>query len=123
MQPPLVVELDGGVLQIVFGHRRVQGAIAAGLATITVLVGRAETAANGMSALAENVVRAQIGPVDQWRAIERLEALGWTEEAIATALALPPRSVRKLKLLGPHPSADARAHGPRRDAARERASG
>ena len=27
-----------------------------------------------------------MNPVDQWRAIERLVALGWTEEAIGVAL-------------------------------------
>lgn len=41
----------------------------------------------------------QLNPVDQWRAIERLVALGWTEEAIAVALALPVRQIRKLRLL------------------------
>ena len=37
--------------------------------------------------------------VDQWRGIERLVAEGWSEEAIAMALALPVRQVRKLRLL------------------------
>lgn len=37
--------------------------------------------------------------MDQWRGIERLVALGWTEEAIAVALALPARQIRKLRLL------------------------
>jgi hypothetical protein len=37
--------------------------------------------------------------VDIWRAIERLEAQGWNEQAIADALALPVRTVRRLKLL------------------------
>ncbi|CUX68977.1 ParB-like partition protein [Agrobacterium genomosp. 5 str. CFBP 6626] len=37
--------------------------------------------------------------MDQWRGIERLVALGWTEEAIAVALALPVRQIRKLRLL------------------------
>ncbi|TDR28890.1 plasmid partitioning protein [Aquamicrobium defluvii] len=40
-----------------------------------------------------------MNPVDQWRAIERLVALGWTEEAIAVALALPIRQIKKLRLL------------------------
>jgi len=37
--------------------------------------------------------------VDIWRAIERLEAQGWNEQAIGDALALPVRTVRRLKLL------------------------
>ncbi len=40
-----------------------------------------------------------MNPVDQWRAIERLVALGWTEEAIGVALALPVRQIKKLRLL------------------------
>jgi ParB family chromosome partitioning protein len=40
-----------------------------------------------MRSLVENIAREQLNPVDQWRAIERLVALGWTEEAIAVALA------------------------------------
>ncbi|MBB4244581.1 ParB-like chromosome segregation protein Spo0J [Rhizobium tropici] len=33
------------------------------------------------------------------RGIERLVALGWTEEAVAVALAFPVRQIRKLRLL------------------------
>jgi hypothetical protein len=49
--------------------------------------------------MVENSVREALNPVDQWRGIERLVALGWTEEAIAVALALPVRQIRKLCLL------------------------
>ena len=52
-----------------------------------------------MRVLVENVAREPLNPVDQWRAIERLVALGWTEEAIGVALAQPVRQVRKLRLL------------------------
>ncbi|GLS35298.1 peptide transporter [Mesorhizobium tianshanense] len=52
-----------------------------------------------MRSLAETLAHEQLNPVDQWRAIERLVALGWTEEAIAVALALPVRQIRKLRLL------------------------
>ena len=47
----------------------------------------------------KNVAREPLNPVDLWRSIERLVALGWTEESIALALALPVRQVRKLRLL------------------------
>ena len=53
-----------------------------------------------MRAVAENVVRAPMSPVDLWRAIEDLASKNWTEEAIATAFAVPLRQVRKLRLLG-----------------------
>jgi ParB-like chromosome segregation protein Spo0J len=52
-----------------------------------------------MRSVAENLIRASMSSVDIWRAIERLEAQGWNEQAIADALALPVRTVRRLKLL------------------------
>lgn len=98
IQPPLVRDVEGELV-LVAGHRRARAAIAAGLEEITVIVQPEDAEHRGMASLAENVVRAQLNPVDQWHGIERLEALGWSEEAIATALALPARTVRKLKLL------------------------
>lgn len=101
VQPPVVApESDGGNGYVIdAGHRRVKQAIAAGLEEIAVLV--IERAADGgaMRSLAETLAHEQLNPVDQWRAIERLVALGWTEEAIAVALALPVRQIRKLRLL------------------------
>jgi len=52
-----------------------------------------------MRSMIENIAREPLNPVDQWRGIERLVALGWTEEAIAVALALPVRQICKLRLL------------------------
>jgi len=52
-----------------------------------------------MRSVAENLIRASMSSVDIWRAIERLEAQGWNEQAIGDALALPVRTVRRLKLL------------------------
>jgi hypothetical protein len=52
-----------------------------------------------MRSVAENLIRASMTSVDIWRAIERLEAQSWNEQAIADALALPLRTVRRLKLL------------------------
>ncbi len=46
--------------------------------------------------------------VEQWRAIEKLVSERWTEEAICTALVLPIRTLRKLRLL-------ARIHPPMLD--------
>lgn len=101
VQPPVVApQVDGGngfVIQS--GHRRVKQAIAAGLDEITVLVGDPAEDGGAMRSMVENIARENLNPVDQWRAIERLVALGWTEEAIAVALALPIRQIRKLRLL------------------------
>ena len=84
---------------IVVGNRRVKAAITAELPVIDVLVCDADEAADAMRAVAENLIRASMSSVDIWRAIERLEAQGWNEQAIGDALALPVRTVRRLKLL------------------------
>ena len=101
VQPPVVApESDGGNGFVIdAGHRRVKQAIAAGLEEIAVLVIERAEDGGAMRSLAETLAHEQLNPVDQWRAIERLVALGWTEEAIAVALALPVRQIRKLRLL------------------------
>ena len=52
-----------------------------------------------MRSLAENLIRASMNSVDIWRGIDTLEKKGWNEQAIADALALPLRTVKRLKLL------------------------
>jgi ParB family transcriptional regulator, chromosome partitioning protein len=101
IQPPVVSpEADGGNGYIIqAGHRRVKQAIAAELEEITVLVVEAANDNGAMRSMVENIAREPLNPVDQWRGIERLVALGWTEEAIGVALALPVRQIRKLRLL------------------------
>ncbi|MDZ7927847.1 MAG: ParB N-terminal domain-containing protein [Agrobacterium sp.] len=101
IQPPVIApELDGGNGYIIqAGHRRVRQAIAAGLEEIDVLVIEPANDNGAMRSMIENIAREPLNPVDQWRGIERLVALGWTEEAIAVALALPVRQIRKLRLL------------------------
>lgn len=101
VQPPVVApQSEGGngfVIQ--HGHRRVKQAIAAGLEEIAVILDEAADDGGAMRSMVENTARENLNPVDQWRAIERLVALGWTEEAIAVALALPVRQIKKLRLL------------------------
>jgi ParB family chromosome partitioning protein len=98
IQPPIVRDI-GGTLVITAGHRRVRAAISADLTAIDVLITDGDNNAAAMVSLSENVVRAAMNNVDIWRAIERLEGQGWTEQAIADALAQPVRTVRRLKLL------------------------
>jgi ParB family chromosome partitioning protein len=101
IQPPVVApEKDGGnSFMIDAGHRRVRLAIAADLDEIEVLVDEAANDNGAMRSMVENSAREALNPVDQWRGIERLIALDWTEEAVAVALALTVRQVRKLRLL------------------------
>jgi ParB family chromosome partitioning protein len=104
IQPPLVKPV-GKKLEIVAGERRVKCAIAASLAEIHVLVRPEDDGADAVRALAENVQRAQLGPVDQWRAIEALCGAGWSEAAIATSFSYPVRTIQKLRLLAKiHPA-------------------
>ncbi len=98
LQPPVVRE-KGKHLEIVAGHRRVVAAIAAGFPDVLVLVRGPDDGGDNVRALSENVVRAQLDVVSQWKAIEALVSADWTEEAISTALALPVRTLRKLRLL------------------------
>jgi ParB family chromosome partitioning protein len=98
IQPPSVIAKDDGLV-IVVGSRRVKAAITAELPVIDVLVCDADEAADAMRAVAENLIRSSMSSVDIWRAIERLEAQNWNEQAISDALALPVRTVRRLKLL------------------------
>ncbi|MDI4655873.1 ParB/RepB/Spo0J family partition protein [Xanthobacter autotrophicus] len=101
VQPPVIApETSGGNGYIITaGHRRVRQAIAAGLEEIDVLVDDAANDNGAMRSMVENIAREALNPVDQWRAIERLVALGWTEETIGVALALPVRQIKKLRLL------------------------
>lgn len=101
IQPPVIFPETGGGNGYIIdaGHRRVQQAIAAGLDEIEVLVAEPSNDNGAMRSLVDNIAREPLNPVDQWRGIERLVALSWTEEAIAVALALPVRQVRKLRLL------------------------
>ena len=112
LQPPVVREVPKGYMTI-YGHRRVRGAIAAGLSEIRVLVLGEEMDADDdrLRALVENIARKSMSPVEQWRAIEKLVSERWTEEAISTALVLPVRTIRKLRLLaGIHPPMLDRMH-------------
>lgn len=100
IQPPIVREIDGKLV-IRAGDRRRAAAVRLGLPTIDVLIAETDAAADTMIAAAENLVRASMAPTDIWRAIERMETADprWNEQAIADALALPLRVVRRFKTL------------------------
>lgn len=99
IQPPVAREIDGKLV-IRAGDRRTKAAIKAGLAEIDVLVIDGDENHDAMTSMSENLVRVSMNPVDTWRGIQGLEDQGWNEEGIAGALAIPSRTVRKLKQLG-----------------------
>lgn len=99
LQPPVARPHGKGGLVVVAGERRVRCAIAAGLVEDFVLVRGPDDGGDAVRSLSENVVRQGMSAVDQWRAIEALVSAEWTEEAISAALALPVRTIRKLRLL------------------------
>lgn len=101
VQPPVIFpQTDGGNGYVIdSGHRRVRQAIKAGLEEIDVIVVEASNDNGAMRSIVENTARDPLNPVDLWRAIERLVALSWTEEAIAIALSLTVRRVRQLRLM------------------------
>jgi ParB/RepB/Spo0J family partition protein len=98
IQPPVVREADGELI-VKAGGRRVKAAITMGLATIDVLVTNDDDLAVPMVSLSENLIRASMTSVDIWRGVEDLEKRGWNEQAIADALNLPVRTIKRLKLL------------------------
>jgi ParB family chromosome partitioning protein len=99
LQPPVVREIDGALV-VRAGDRRTKAAIAAGRDVIDVYVLDGNENIDAMASMSENLVRVSMNPVDTWRGIDKLEQQGWNEDAIANALALPRRTVLKLKLLG-----------------------
>ncbi len=97
IQPPLFSQEEDGSLTIVSGRRRVRTAIANKLKELAILVKPADPLDN-IRAVAENIIQVPMSPVDLWRSIESLASENWTEEAVATAFAIPLRQVRKLRL-------------------------
>jgi ParB family chromosome partitioning protein len=99
IQPPAVREADGALI-VKAGGRRVKAAIALGLPTIDVLVKNdADDSTVPMVSLSENLIRTSMTSVDIWRGVEDLQNRGWNEQAIADALNLPVRTIKRLKLL------------------------
>jgi ParB/RepB/Spo0J family partition protein len=99
VQPPVIKERDGQLI-ISAGHRRVKACIRAELPEIYVLVVQSDEKADIMASLAENLIRQGLNTVDTWRAMEALVGAGWTEDAVGTALNLPARTIKRLRLCG-----------------------
>ena len=99
---PLLVERtnDGPVL--IDGHRRLAAARAAGLATVPVIerAGDGGDAPQLAAALAANMRRRGLDPIEEARAYARATQAGWAQRRIAEAVGCAPRHVsQRLRLL------------------------
>ena len=110
---PLLVEETADGLVVVEGHRRLEAARRAGLAEVPVLrmAGADGEPARLAAALAANMRRAELTPIEQARAFERALAAGWTQRRIAQAIGAPRRFVgERLRLLALPEAAIAAIH-------------
>jgi|GEM_PF-2594626 len=82
---------------VLAGHRRRAGALAAGVATVPVVVRDALAGDEDavLSMIVENVQREDLTPVEQARAFGRLRDRDWSERRIATATGVSPGQVHK----------------------------
>ncbi len=84
LQPILVRPRASGGYEIVAGERRYRAAIKAGLLRVPVVVRNLSDEEALALALVENLVRADIGPMETARALRRLmDDFGWTQDEAA----------------------------------------
>jgi ParB/RepB/Spo0J family partition protein len=100
LQPILVQRLGQDAYSLIFGRRRLNAAREAGLTEIPAEV-REMTDGQVLSAqAAENMARAGMHPVDQWRAVRAMMENGLTALDAAAALGLEERRARRMERLG-----------------------
>ncbi|MGE3137913.1 MAG: ParB/RepB/Spo0J family partition protein [Thermoleophilia bacterium] len=101
LQPLLVEQTDAGPV-LIDGHRRLAAARAAGLASVPVIErgGEEGESAQLAAALAANLRRRGLDPVEEARAYQRATDAGWTQRRIAEAVGCSRRHVsERLRLL------------------------
>jgi ParB/RepB/Spo0J family partition protein len=101
LQPLLVERTDEGPV-LIDGHRRLSAAQAAGLTDVPVIerTGEDGDAPQLAAALAANMRRRGLGPIEEARAYERASQAGWAQRRIAEAVGCSPRHVsQRLRLL------------------------
>jgi len=101
LQPLLVERTDDGPV-LIDGHRRLASAQAAGLTEVPVIerAGEDGDAPQLAAALAANMRRRGLDPIEEARAYERATQAGWPQRRIAEAVGCSPRHVsQRLRLL------------------------
>lgn len=97
---PLIVEQIGGNYRIIAGHRRHAAAKQAGLAMVPCIVRRFDGHTRFPAMLIDNVQRAQLDPVDEALAYNRLREEGLTQAEIARLVGVSQTTISvKLQLL------------------------
>jgi ParB/RepB/Spo0J family partition protein len=101
LQPLLVERTEEGPV-LIDGHRRLTAARAAGLTEVPVIerTGEDGDAPQLAAALAANMRRRGLDPIEEARAYERATQAGWAQRRIAEAVGCSPRHVsQRLRLL------------------------
>ncbi|MCW3477395.1 ParB/RepB/Spo0J family partition protein [Limobrevibacterium gyesilva] len=97
---PILVRKAGNRYVTVAGSRRLAAARAVGLSHIPAAVSEYLATFDAADQAVENMVRAPLEPIDQWRAIVRLQDQGYTLQQAAQCLGLSDRRTRQLDKLG-----------------------
>lgn len=106
LQPVLLRRHGNHGYDLIAGARRLAACKALGLAQIAAEVQTFNDGAAVVAGVAENMVRAPMAPLDQWRAVARIRADGFTIEHAAICIGVSLRHARQLeKLSRLHPSA------------------
>lgn len=103
---PILVRPNGepDKYEIVLGRRRVRAARAVGLEQVPIEVRAMTDAEVRQAQLVENMVRENMHPVDQWRAVRELMMDGLDVTTAANALGMDDRSIRRMEHLGRLPT-------------------
>lgn len=107
MLEPLVARpLADGTYEILAGHMRWQAAQRAGLSQVPVMVRNADDRTAAAIALVENLLRRDLNPIEEARALRRLrEEFGLNQEQLAETLNVSQSAIsRMLGLLGLDPA-------------------
>jgi ParB/RepB/Spo0J family partition protein len=101
LQPVLVRPNHAGGYEVICGNRRVRLARELGFAEVPARVERMGDVEADAARAAENMVRADMAPIDTWRAMVRLvESGNYTPASAAGALGLSEHQARRLDKLG-----------------------
>ncbi len=109
IEPLVARPLADGGYEILAGHMRWQAAQRAGLSQVPVMVREADDQTAAAIALVENLLRRDLNPIEEGRALRRLrEEFGLTQEQLAELLGVSQSAISKaLGLLGLDPAVQA----------------